>query len=137
MHQRQGTRRYDGWPELRASRACLLLPGQTHRPHRHAAEPHPATHDTPAAARSSFIRGAQRLGLRLAEIRELLAVPDTGACPCEPAEGLARRNRFVIVLVAAAVLQLLADAARGRLSAAPLRSAGADTTPVREDLNAG
>jgi DNA-binding transcriptional MerR regulator len=39
-----------------------------------------------------FIRGAQRLGLRLAEIRELLAVRDTGACPCEPAEGLLRRH---------------------------------------------
>jgi DNA-binding transcriptional MerR regulator len=32
-----------------------------------------------------FIRGAQRLGLRLAEIRELLAVRDTGTCACEPA----------------------------------------------------
>ena len=39
-----------------------------------------------------FIRGAQRLGLRLAEIRELLAVRDTGTCPCEPAEGLLRRH---------------------------------------------
>ena len=39
-----------------------------------------------------FIRGAQRLGLRLAEIRELLAVRDTGACACEPAEGLLRRH---------------------------------------------
>ena len=39
-----------------------------------------------------FIRGAQRLGLRLAEIRELLAVRDTGSCACEPAEGLLRRH---------------------------------------------
>lgn len=39
-----------------------------------------------------FIRGAQRLGLRLAEIRELLVVRDTGSCPCEPAEGLLRRH---------------------------------------------
>ena len=39
-----------------------------------------------------FIRGAQRLGLRLAKIRELLAVRDTGACPCKPAEGLLRRH---------------------------------------------
>jgi DNA-binding transcriptional MerR regulator len=39
-----------------------------------------------------FIRGAQRLGLRLAEIRDLLAVRDTGACPCEPAEVLLRRH---------------------------------------------
>jgi DNA-binding transcriptional MerR regulator len=38
--------------------------------------------------RMLFIRGAQRLGLRLAEIRELLAVRDTGACPCGPAETL-------------------------------------------------
>jgi DNA-binding transcriptional MerR regulator len=39
-----------------------------------------------------FIRSAQRLGLRLAEIRELLAVRDTGTCPCQPAEGLLRRH---------------------------------------------
>lgn len=39
-----------------------------------------------------FIRGAQRLGLRLAEIRELLAVRDTGVCACEPAEGLLRHH---------------------------------------------
>ena len=39
-----------------------------------------------------FIRGAQRLGLRLAEIRELLAVRDTGVCACEPAEGMLRRH---------------------------------------------
>jgi len=39
-----------------------------------------------------FIRGAQRLGLRLAEIRDLLAVRDTGVCPCEPAEVLLRRH---------------------------------------------
>ncbi|HEY3883424.1 MAG TPA: MerR family DNA-binding protein [Trebonia sp.] len=37
-----------------------------------------------------FIRGAQRLGLRLAEIRELIAVRDTGTCPCGPAEPLLR-----------------------------------------------
>jgi len=39
-----------------------------------------------------FIRGSQRLGLRLTEIRELLAVRDTGTCPCEPAEALLRRR---------------------------------------------
>lgn len=39
-----------------------------------------------------FIRGAQRLGLRLTEIRELLAVRDTGTCACEPAEALLRRH---------------------------------------------
>lgn len=46
-----------------------------------------------AAERLRFIRGAQRLGLRLREITELLAVRDTGECPCEPAEQLLRRRR--------------------------------------------
>ncbi len=39
-----------------------------------------------------FIRGAQRPGLRLAGIGGLLAVRDTGACPCQPAAGLLRRH---------------------------------------------
>ena len=39
-----------------------------------------------------FIRGAQRLGLRLAEIRDLIAVRDTGRCPCGPAEVLLREH---------------------------------------------
>jgi DNA-binding transcriptional MerR regulator len=39
-----------------------------------------------------FIRGAKRLGLRLTEINELLAVRDTGACACEPGETLLRRH---------------------------------------------
>lgn len=45
-----------------------------------------------ALDRLLFIRGAKRLGLRLAEIHELLAVRDTGACACEPAEALLRRH---------------------------------------------
>lgn len=48
---------------------------------------------TPAAVdRLQFIQGAQRLGLRLREIRDLLDVRDTGVCPCEPAEVLLRRR---------------------------------------------
>lgn len=39
-----------------------------------------------------FIRGARRLGLRLAEIRELARVRDTGTCPCAPAEALLREH---------------------------------------------
>jgi DNA-binding transcriptional MerR regulator len=35
---------------------------------------------------------SQRLGLRLAEIRDLLAVRGTGVCACEPAEGMLRRH---------------------------------------------
>ncbi len=45
-----------------------------------------------AVDRLRFIQGAQRLGLRLADIRELLAVRDTGVCACEPAEQLLRRR---------------------------------------------
>jgi DNA-binding transcriptional MerR regulator len=46
--------------------------------------------------RVRFIRDAQRLGLKLREIRDLLAVRDTGTCPCEPATDLlARRIRDI------------------------------------------
>jgi DNA-binding transcriptional MerR regulator len=47
-------------------------------------------YDGLAVDRLQFIRGAQRLGLRLHDIRDLLAVRDTGECPCEPAEPLLR-----------------------------------------------
>ncbi len=43
------------------------------------------TYGPEAADRLHFIRGAQRLGLRLEDIRNLLAIRDTGTCPCEPA----------------------------------------------------
>jgi DNA-binding transcriptional MerR regulator len=45
-----------------------------------------------AVDRLRFIQGAQRPGLRLADIRTLLTVRDTGTCPCEPAEELLRRR---------------------------------------------
>ncbi len=50
------------------------------------------SYDTTAVDRLRFIRGAQRLGLRLADIRDLLTVRDTGTCPCGPAEQLLRRR---------------------------------------------
>jgi DNA-binding transcriptional MerR regulator len=43
-----------------------------------------------ALDRLQFIRGAKRLGLRLDAIAELLALRDTGQCPCEPAAELLR-----------------------------------------------
>lgn len=49
-------------------------------------------YDDNTVDRLLFIRGAQRLGLQLAEISNLLAVRDTGDCPCEPAETLLRRH---------------------------------------------
>jgi DNA-binding transcriptional MerR regulator len=39
-------------------------------------------YDNVAIERLHFIRGAQSLGLRLADIKELLAIRDRGACPC-------------------------------------------------------
>lgn len=42
--------------------------------------------------RLQFIRGAKRLGLRLDAIAELLALRETGQCPCEPAAELLRRR---------------------------------------------
>ena len=38
------------------------------------------TYDVLAVDRLRFIQGAQRLGLRLADIRDLLSVRDTGSC---------------------------------------------------------
>lgn len=49
-------------------------------------------YDDGAVDRLRFIQGAQRLGLRLRDIADLLAIRDTGACPCEPAEQLLRRR---------------------------------------------
>lgn len=49
-------------------------------------------YDADALDRMRFIQGAQRLGLRLRDIADLLAVRDTGECPCEPAEQLLRRR---------------------------------------------
>jgi DNA-binding transcriptional MerR regulator len=50
------------------------------------------TYDETAVDRLRFIQGAQRLGLKLRDIADLLAVRDTGKCPCEPAEQLLRRR---------------------------------------------
>jgi DNA-binding transcriptional MerR regulator len=50
------------------------------------------TYDDSAVDRIQFIQGAQRLGLRLRDIWDLLAIRDTGVCPCEPAEQLLQRR---------------------------------------------
>ncbi|MFU8849491.1 heavy metal-responsive transcriptional regulator [Micromonospora sp. SL1-18] len=62
----------------------LPVPQRTAGSHRRYG---PATLD-----RVQFIQGAQRLGLTLTDIGNLLAVRDTGTCPCEPAAGLLRRR---------------------------------------------
>lgn len=45
-------------------------------------------YDEKAIERLHFIKGAQRLGLKLNEIRELLDIRDQGACPCGHADEL-------------------------------------------------
>ena len=52
--------------------------------------PNCRAHSESVLERLQFIRGAQRLGLRLPEIKTLLEVRDTGQCQCEPAEQLLR-----------------------------------------------
>src|SRR6266542_4222997 len=49
-------------------------------------------YDPAIVDRLRFIQGCQRLGLRLRDIADLLAVRDTGSCPCEPAADLLRRR---------------------------------------------
>lgn len=49
-------------------------------------------YDESVVDRMLFIKGVQRLGLPLTEIRELLAVRDTGKCTCAPAELLLRQH---------------------------------------------
>jgi DNA-binding transcriptional MerR regulator len=66
-------------------------------------------YDALAVDRLRFIRGGQQLGLRLADIRNLLAVRDTGECPCEPAEPLLRARIGEIDLEMERLTRLRAD----------------------------
>lgn len=45
-----------------------------------------------AVERIRFVKGVQRLGLRLSEIRELLDIRDRGLCPCGHTEELLRKR---------------------------------------------
>jgi MerR family mercuric resistance operon transcriptional regulator len=49
-------------------------------------------YDDSAAHRIRFIKEAQGLGLRLAEIKELLEIQDRGACPCGHTRTLVERH---------------------------------------------
>jgi len=53
-----------------------LLPIPERRPNGYR------TYDGGDVERLRFIRGAQRLGLKLKDIRELLSIRDNGTCPC-------------------------------------------------------
>jgi len=49
-------------------------------------------YDDEIPQRIRFIKGAQEMGLKLAEIGELLEIQDRGACPCGHTETLVRRR---------------------------------------------
>ena len=49
-------------------------------------------YDDETADRLRFIRGAQRCGLRLSDIKELLEVGDRGQCPCGHTKRLVQRR---------------------------------------------
>lgn len=49
-------------------------------------------YDEVATERLRFIRGTQRMGLRLADVKELLDVQDRGRCPCGHTRTLVRRR---------------------------------------------
>ncbi len=49
-------------------------------------------YDEDAVGRLRFVKGAQRLGLKLSEIRELLGIRDQGLCPCGHADGLLHKR---------------------------------------------
>ena len=49
-------------------------------------------YDEETADRLRFIKGAQRLGLRLREIGELLVALDRGLCPCGHTEAMLRQR---------------------------------------------
>jgi MerR family transcriptional regulator, mercuric resistance operon regulatory protein len=65
-----------------------------------------------ALDRLQFIRGAKRLGLRLADIADLLAFRDGGECPCDPAAGMLQRR---MTEIDAEIARL--SALRGQLAA--------------------
>ncbi len=48
--------------------------------------------DPGVVRRVRFIKGAQALGLKLAEARELLEIQDKGACPCGHTRAMVERR---------------------------------------------
>jgi DNA-binding transcriptional MerR regulator len=59
-----------------------------------------------AVERVSFIRACRRLGMRLADIADLLDIRDSGVCACEPAEHVLRRRMAELDAQIASLLQL-------------------------------
>ena len=84
--------------------------------------------DAGQADRIRFIRAAQRLGLRLAEVGELLDLKDRGLCACGHADALVR-GRLEEVEREIAALGALRDELRALLERRR-RGAGCTTTLI-------
>jgi DNA-binding transcriptional MerR regulator len=70
------------------------------------------TYDDEALNRLRFIKGAQRVGLRLREIGELLAIRDRGLCPCGHTAELLRQRMTEIDQEAARLGEVRTELAR-------------------------
>lgn len=94
-----------------------LLPetGRTGGGHRY--------YDENALERLRFIKGAQWLDLTLDEIRELLELWDSGACPCGPASAVLR-ERIAAIDHKASRLQQMRRVLCAMLDGAPVAAAG-------------
>jgi DNA-binding transcriptional MerR regulator len=69
-------------------------------------------YDQDAVSRLRLIKGAQRAGLRLREIGELLQVADQGQCPCGHTETLLRQRLAEVRTELARLRALEADLTR-------------------------
>jgi DNA-binding transcriptional MerR regulator len=99
---------------------CGVLPAPTRSPAGYR------LYDHTAVQRLRLVRGAQRAGLRLREIAELLAVIDQGRCPCGHTETLLTQ-RLAEVDAELERLHALRDTLAGLLTQAPAASCPDDT----------
>ena len=83
-------------------------------------------YDEAAVERLRFVKGAQRVGLRLREIGELLEVVDRGQCPCGHTEVLLR-ERLTEVDAELARLGALRATLAGLLAGRPEESCAVET----------
>jgi DNA-binding transcriptional MerR regulator len=83
-------------------------------------------YDERAIQRLRFVKGAQRVGLRLREIAELLEVVDRGQCPCGHTETLLRERLAAVDTELARLAALRGELAR-LLAQAPEQACTVDT----------
>jgi DNA-binding transcriptional MerR regulator len=83
-------------------------------------------YDDSATHRIHFIKGAQGVGLKLFEIRELLDIQDRGACPCGHTRTLVERRLEAIDAEMKRLAQLRTELAE----MAQLECPASDASPV-------